>query len=78
MIEIHNMLNIVCTEAIEDDGIPEVPDHKHGAEQNYWAPKRNARATEHSEAPRRPQQLPTLRYDLELVQDENGKVRWCD
>ena len=78
MIEIHNMLNIVCTEAVEDGGIPEVPDHVHGIAPNYWAPRRDARAAHVEEPRRKPENLPTFQYNLELVQDEDGKVRWYD
>lgn len=31
MIALKNLLNIICTEAFEYDGIHEVPDHKYGA-----------------------------------------------
>jgi hypothetical protein len=75
MITINNLLNIICTEAFEYDGIPEVPDHKHGDRQNYSAPKRDARGTRRN-ARTQSANLTTLRYDLELVQDEDGILRW--
>jgi hypothetical protein len=79
MIEIHNLLNIVCTEAFEDGGIPEVPDHVRDiAQPNYWAPRRDARSLQVEESLRTPQNLPTFQYNVEFVVDEDGKGYWYD
>lgn len=76
MITIENLLKIICTEAFEYDGIPEVPDHKHGDRHNYSAPKREARDKRKSDTRSHSANLTTLQYDLELVQDEDGVLRW--
>jgi hypothetical protein len=78
MIPLEDMLNIICTEAFEHSGVPEVPDHKHGERHNYSSTHRDAR--EDNREPRRsaPQQMPPLQFDLELIQDEDGKLHWVD
>jgi hypothetical protein len=76
MISLENILNIICTEAFEYGGIPEVPDHKHGEPQNYSALKRDARGLVENDARSQSSHLPVLRYTLELVRDSDGKVRW--
>lgn len=78
MVDLKNILGMVCTEAFEHAGIPEVPDHKHGAPQNYSALKREAREVLHPVV--RPDSLqPTiLRFDLELVQEPDGTLNWVE
>lgn len=78
MISLENLLNIICTEAFEYDGIPEVPDHKHGALQNYSAPKRDARAAVHEGARPYAGERPVLRYDLELIEEPDGTIHWVE
>jgi hypothetical protein len=78
MISLENILNIICTEAFEHDGVPEVPDHKHGAPQNYAAQKRDARG-EIEDQERSPSAPPdSLQYDLELVQERDGTLQWLE
>lgn len=78
MIALENLLNIICTEAFEYDGIPEVPDHKHGAPQNYSVPKRDARGLVHEGARSYSTEPPALRYDLELVEEPDGTLHWVE
>lgn len=78
MIALENILNIICTEAFEYGGIPEVPDHKHGAPQNYAALKRDARGEDDSDATSHSAEFPLLQYDLELVLDEDNILRWYE
>ena len=78
MISLENILNIICTEAFEYGGVPEVPDHKHGAPQNYAAPKRDARGEVERGARSHSARLPVLRYGLELVRESDGKLRWYE
>lgn len=78
MISLENILNIICTEAFEYGGIPEVPDHKHGAPQNYSALKRDARGAVENEPRANSEQFPDLQYDLELVQESDGTLRWYE
>lgn len=76
MIKIANILRIIRTEAFEYDGIPEVPDHKHGDRQNNFALKREARG-KLTRDKRAPTASPSdLQYDLELIEDEDGTLRW--
>ena len=74
MLSLENLLDIVCTEAFEHGGIPEVPDHKHGASQNYSAPKRDARGVVQEDVRSTREGPPVLRYDLELIQDADGTL----
>ena len=78
MIVRKNLLNMICTEAFEHSGIPEVPDHKHGAPQNYSAQKRDARGDvpEVTRVASCGQAL--LRYDLELLEREDGTREWVE
>jgi hypothetical protein len=78
MIDLEDLLNIVCTEAFEHDGIPEVPDNKHGAMQNYSAEKRGARSIVQGEVRAPSENRAALRYDLELVREEDGTLRWVE
>lgn len=78
VITLEDILNIICTEAFEHSGIPEVPDHKHGAPQSYAAAKRDARGDVHESRRSNSQQLPALQFDLELIEDEDGKLHWVE
>ena len=78
MISLKDILDIICTEAFEYAGIPEVPDHKHGAPQNYAAQKRDARGDIHDDTRSQSQQLPVIQYDLELVRQSDGTVDWLE
>ena len=77
MISLQKLLDIVCTEAIEYGGLPEVPDRVDGAMENYHAAKRTARGEpdEHEAGAVQPA-LPPIQYDLELIEDERGKLHW--
>ena len=76
MIKLANILRIIRTEAFEYDGIPEVPDHKHGDRQNNFAPTREARGTLTHAKRAHSENCEPLQYDLELIRDEDGSPRW--
>jgi len=78
MITLDCILDIICTEAYEYGGIPEVPDHKHGAPQNYSAAKRDARGVVAEDRRSYSTSVPALRYDLELLQEADGTLRWVE
>jgi len=78
MISLENLLNMVCTEAFEYGGIPEVPDQKHGAPQNYSAMKREAREIVQDQTRSSSGSQPVLRYDLELLQEPDGTLHWVE
>lgn len=79
MISLRKLLDIVCTEAIESGGLPEVPDRVDGAMDNYHAAKQNARSESNVEGGLESvNSLPPIRYDLELIRDENGNLRWVE
>jgi hypothetical protein len=76
MISLKSILNIIATEALEHAGVLEVPDHKHGAAQNYSTPKRDARNSLETAHGHYAPTVPVLRYDLELVRRDDGTVSW--
>ncbi len=76
MIALENLLNIVCTEALEYAGVPEVPEHKHGAAQNYSAPKREARGAVEREALAPSSQSRPLPFALKFVLQSDGTMDW--
>ena len=78
MIHLKNLLNMICTEAFEHSGIPEVPDQKHGAPQNYSAQKRDARGDVPEVARVASSEQAVLQYDLELVEREGGALEWVE
>lgn len=78
MIAIETLLNIICTEAFEHDGILEVPDHKHGAVENYSSPKRQARGVVEDGLRQSGLQRPALQYDLELLRRPDGSLDWVE
>jgi hypothetical protein len=78
MITLDGILDIICTEAYEYGGIPEVPDHKHGAPQNYSAAKRDARGVVPDDSRSYSASIVKLRYGLELLQEADGKLRWVE
>ena len=78
MIRPKNLLDMICTEAFEHSGIPEVPDHKHGAPQNYSAQKRDARGDIPDVARAASPEEAVLRFDLELLEREDGTLEWVE
>lgn len=78
MILLKNLLNMICTEAFEHSGIPEVPDHKHGAPQNYYAQKRDARGEVPDVVRVVSSEEAVLRFDLELLEREDGTLEWVE
>ena len=78
MIRPKNLLDMICTEAFEHSGIPEVPDQKHGAPQNYSAQKRDARGEISDIARVASSEQSVLRYDLELLEREDGTLEWVE
>lgn len=78
MIPLEDMLNIICTEAFEHSGVPEVPDHKHGERHNYSSTHRDAREDHQEQRRSGVQELPPLQFDLELIRDEDGNLHWVD
>ena len=78
MIGCQEMLEIVCTEAIEHGGLQEVPVPKHGAKQSFHSPKRGARGPDICNGDRAVIGAPVVRYDLRLVMESNGTLHWKD
>ena len=76
MISLKKLLDIVCTEAIEYGGLQEVPDRVDGAMDHYHSLKRNARGeSDYSESITN-ENLPPMRFDLELIEKEDGTLQW--
>ncbi len=78
MLSIETLINIICTEAIEYGGLQEVPDRTDGTTENYHARKRNAREKYHGNEKRLEGDLPPIRFDLELIEDAEGRLRWLE
>jgi hypothetical protein len=78
VITLEDILNIICTEAFEHSGIPEVPDHRYGSPPNYAYAKRDARGQFHIYWRSNSRQLPKLDYDVELIVDDDGNLHWVD
>ncbi len=78
MISYQEMLEIVCTEAIEYGGLLEVPGHKHGAKQSFHSAKRGARGPTVCNGDRADADAPVLHYDLRLVVESDGTLEWKD
>jgi hypothetical protein len=78
MISHKEILDIVCTEAIEYGGLQEIPGHKDGAKLSFHSPKRGARGPETNDGGRPESQPLAIQYDLRLVQEEDGKLTWKD
>ncbi|MFN0164918.1 MAG: hypothetical protein ACKV22_00685 [Bryobacteraceae bacterium] len=78
MIRPKHLLDMICTEAFEHSGIPEVPDHKHGAPQNYSAQKRYARGDIPEVVRVASSEEAVLRYYLELLEREDGTLEWVE
>jgi len=78
MISQKEMLNIICTEAIEFGGLQEMPGQQHGGRTMSHAAKRAGRRTqENSIAPSR-SDLPSVEYDLRLIRKTDGTLQWND
>jgi hypothetical protein len=78
MISHQEMLEIVCTEAIEYGGLQEVPWQKHGAKQSFHSAKRGARGPHVSNGERPGSSEVTAAYDLRLVAAPDGTLEWKD
>ena len=78
MLSLEELLNIICTEAIEHGGLQEVPEHKHGAKQYYHSAKKEARGPDESNEHHVDLPLPPIQYDLELIEDRDGAFHWED
>lgn len=78
MLSYEELLNIVCSEAVEYGGLQEVPGHKHGARHSYHAAKRGARDSEQGQAEHAESDVPPVQYALRLVRHEDGSMQWED
>ena len=78
MISHKEMLEIVCTEAIEYGGLQEIPGHKHGARQSFHSRKRGSRGPEICNGDRSKANAETVQYDLRLLVAPDGSLEWKD
>ena len=79
MISQKEILNIICTEAIEYAGLQEVPGRQHGARSAFHSAKREGRAREHNNGGgATPDPLPTVNHQLRLLKKADGTVYWKD
>ena len=76
MISLEKLLDIVCTEAIEYGGLQEVPDRADGTVEYYHSAKRNARGEYENGEQGLREVLPPIRYDLELIEAQDGTLQW--
>jgi hypothetical protein len=78
MISQKEMLEIICTEAIEYAGLQEVPAQQHGGSTSFFSPKRAARAPEETNLGHPTSDSSTVVYDLRLTREKDGTLHWED
>lgn len=76
MISIETLMNIICTESIEYGGLQEVPDRADGTIEHYHSLKRNARGEYKNGDQRIVKDLSPISFDLELIEDTQGRLHW--
>ncbi|HDL18496.1 MAG TPA: hypothetical protein ENH29_05535 [Bacteroidetes bacterium] len=75
MISIDDLLNIICTEALEYSGVQEVPDLQYGSTFYYHDSKRSAREANKTSEPLTSDELPPIAFTLEVVEGTDGKPK---
>ncbi len=78
MISQKEMLDIICTEAIEHGGVQEIPGQQHGGRTSFHDPKRGGRSTGENNTGRSGGDTPSVPYDLRLVREADGALTWED
>ncbi len=78
MISQQEILQIVCSEAVEFGGLQEIPVQKHGARQSFHALKRMARGPEALARSAPDSGGEGVQYELRLVLEDDGTLRWED
>jgi hypothetical protein len=78
MISQKEMLNIICTEAIEYGGLQEVPSQHHGGKNKFFSAKRAARGGQEDPGSLSSSGSPTVQYDLRLIKKDDGTFEWKD
>jgi hypothetical protein len=78
MISQKEMLDIICTEAIEFGGLQEVPPQQHGGKTSFHAPKRQAHGSGENNGGHAHYASPTVPYELRLVKKTDGTLQWKD
>lgn len=78
MISQQELLDIICTEAIEYGGLQEVPGHKHGSKQSFHSPKRESRGPKEPNGDNGNTVELSVNYNLRLVQEIDGSLDWKD
>ncbi len=75
MISINDLLNIICTEALEHSGVQEVPDQQHGNTFHYHNLKRGAREADNNLESVTSKMLPPISFSLEVIEGPDGKPK---
>ena len=78
MNNIRDILGMICSEAIEHGGIPEVPDNKHGAKNRYHSEKREARKSGSKNGSDKSDDSEKIDFRLKVVEDEDGTLEWIE
>jgi len=78
MISQKEMLNIICTEAIEYGGLQELPGQQHGGKTSFHSAKRESRGPEEINGSRPESDSSTVQYDIRLIRKTNGILQWKD
>ena len=78
MISQKEMLNIICTEAVEYGGLQEIPGQQHGGRTAFHSAKRPSRKIEEGAGTQRQSDSRKMKYRLRLVKKANGTVEWVD
>lgn len=78
MISEKDILDIICTEAIEYGGLPEIPGHQHGVTAAFHAAKRLGRGKQEDTGTDHPSRAPSVGYRIRVVKRADGSLRWED
>ncbi len=76
MISQKELLDIVCTEAIEHGGLQEVPGQQHGGNTAFFAAKRISRGGSERRGTTGIPKSTSIKYALRLVKKVDGTLEW--
>jgi hypothetical protein len=78
MISQKDMLNIICTEAIEHGGVPEISGLQQGGRVAFHAPKRPSRGSPQNCGSAPESESHKLNYTIRVVKKVDGTFKWED
>ena len=78
MINIEQLINIICTEAVEYGGLQEIPAQKHGARSSFHSSKRESRNQDMRSEVDPVADEPSVIYSIRLEIKSDGQLKWED